>query len=171
MARYRCHRMELGKNILSRERERGKCRQLMVTHSPKWARKDQHKRQHRLDRLAGKLVNSRHPWPVVVMPDTSTFRRERSDLAVKRSSGWRHGMVCVASWPGGVRRWIPAIWLSSIFNCQQSRPVSASAGTISGSVPFPIGRSVVSGPTRRYVTWPFAASSICATICRFGVAG
>ena len=61
IARYRCLTLELGRNVLSRKEEKGKYRQLVVTHSPKRARKDLQDRRRRLDKLAGKLANSKQP--------------------------------------------------------------------------------------------------------------
>ena len=61
IASYRCLRMELGRNVLSSEEVGGKYRQLVVTHSPKRAKKDRHDRRNRLDKLAKKLAKGKQP--------------------------------------------------------------------------------------------------------------
>ena len=102
IARYRCLRMELGRNVRSSEEGRGKYRPLVVTHSPKRAKQDRHDRQNRLDKVARTLAKSKQPASLArggnaQYLDVPKGRVQRSGETIRRMAAW-DGLRGIVAW-------------------------------------------------------------------------
>ena len=102
IAHYCCLKMELGRNVISSEEEKGKYLQLVITHSPKRARKDKHDRQRKLDKLRKKLANSKQPASLdsggnAHYLDIPKGQVQLSEAKIKRMAQW-DGLRGIVTW-------------------------------------------------------------------------
>ncbi len=110
-------------------------RRLVVTHSPKRARKDARERERRIEKLRARLeasdtpasLSSRGGARFLDFPGGKARLDEAKVAEAARWDGLRGGGG--GSSPGAAARMTRATWSSSIAGCPRSRPASARTGT------------------------------------------